>query len=168
MAWRGDYMVKKQIMQLVFQLLNFFPNLDTFMTRTSRQCRRYFSPLIDRRAEARDAFQPPWTGELMLIHPPIEQIPRAIVIAKRDGVIALFILPDWVLTKYQQMFPIIIAALNLGLVTQVLQEGKKMKQLQLKLPPGDLIAVLINTLEENQFTDTQLDNLNSTNNQMII
>ncbi|KAA6313899.1 MAG: hypothetical protein EZS28_055675 [Streblomastix strix] len=77
-------------------------------------------------------------------------------------------LPDWVLYKYQQMFSTIIAALNLVVVTQVLQQGKKMKQLQLKLPPGDLIAVLINTLEENQFTETQLDNLTSTNNQMII
>ncbi|KAA6372799.1 MAG: hypothetical protein EZS28_031676 [Streblomastix strix] len=168
MAWRRDYQVKKEIMQSIFQQLNFFPNLDAFATRTLRQCRRYFSPLKDGRAEARDAFQPPWTGELMLIHPPIEQIPRAIAKAKRDGVIALFILPDWVLTMYYQTFPTIIAALNLGLATHVLQEGKKMKQLQLKLPPGDLIAVLINTLEENQFTETQLDNQASTNNQLMI
>ncbi|KAA6391517.1 MAG: hypothetical protein EZS28_012961 [Streblomastix strix] len=148
MVQRGDYYVKWEIMQSVFQQLNFFPNLDAFATRTSRQCRRYFSPLKDRRAEARDAFQPPWTGELMLIHPPIEQIQRAIAKAKRDGVIALFIRLNRVLTKYQQMFPIIIAALNLGLTIQVLQEGKKMKQLKPKLPPRDLIAALINSLEE--------------------
>ncbi|KAA6368021.1 MAG: hypothetical protein EZS28_036452, partial [Streblomastix strix] len=157
MAWRGDYMVKKEIMQQVFQQLNFFPNLDIFATRTSKQCRRYFSPLEDRRAEERDAFQPPWTGESVLIHPPIEQIPRAIAKAKRDGVVALFILPDWALTKYYQMFPTILTALNFGLASQVLHEGKKMNRLQLKLPPGDLLAVLINTLEENQFTENQLD-----------
>ncbi|KAA6394316.1 MAG: hypothetical protein EZS28_010152 [Streblomastix strix] len=91
----------------------------------------------------------------MLVYPPIEQLPRAITKVKRDRVIALFILPDWVLTMYYQTFPTIIAALNLKLATHVLQEGKKMKQLQLKLPPGDLIAELINTLEENQFTMIQ-------------
>ncbi|KAA6386608.1 MAG: hypothetical protein EZS28_017864 [Streblomastix strix] len=95
-------------------------------------------------------------------------IPRAIAKPKRDGVVALFILPDWALTKYYQMFPTILAALNLGPASQVLHEGKKMNRLQLKLPPGDLLAVLINTLEENQFTENQNDRLVSMNNQSTI
>ncbi|KAA6363185.1 MAG: hypothetical protein EZS28_041287, partial [Streblomastix strix] len=90
---------------------------NSFATRTTKQCPRYFSPLEDRRAEARDAFSVPWTGEAMLIHPPVEQILRAINKAKRDGVIALVILPDWTLKKYIQNFPTIIAALNLGLTS---------------------------------------------------
>ncbi|KAA6364336.1 MAG: hypothetical protein EZS28_040137, partial [Streblomastix strix] len=40
LAWRGDYMIKPEILQQTMEQLQFFPQLDTFATRTMRQCNR--------------------------------------------------------------------------------------------------------------------------------
>ncbi|KAA6388509.1 MAG: hypothetical protein EZS28_015960 [Streblomastix strix] len=89
----------------------------------------------------------------MLIHTLVEQILRAISKFKRELVIALVILPDQTLKKYIQNFATITAPLNLVLTTETLEDGMKMKDLKLRFLPGQLIAIMINTLEANRYAE---------------
>ncbi|KAA6372188.1 MAG: hypothetical protein EZS28_032285, partial [Streblomastix strix] len=94
LAWRGDYMIKPEILQQTMEQLQFFPQLDTFATRTMRQCNRYCSIQNYRRAEGkRGAFSINWTNEDLLLHPPIELIPRVLKKMKLEPSMALFLLP---------------------------------------------------------------------------
>ncbi|KAA6336558.1 MAG: hypothetical protein EZS28_052867 [Streblomastix strix] len=51
LAWRCDYMIKPEILQQTIEYLQFFPQLDSFATRTMRQYMRFYSIQKDRRAE---------------------------------------------------------------------------------------------------------------------
>jgi hypothetical protein len=65
--------------------------------------------LKDRNAEGkRGAFSINWTNEALLLHPPIELIPRVLKKMKQEQSTALFLLPNWCLEKFKLMFPQII------------------------------------------------------------
>ncbi|KAA6320613.1 MAG: hypothetical protein EZS28_054662, partial [Streblomastix strix] len=38
LAWRGDYTIKQEVLQMVTHQLQFFPQIDIFATRTTKRC----------------------------------------------------------------------------------------------------------------------------------
>ncbi|KAA6356539.1 MAG: hypothetical protein EZS28_047933, partial [Streblomastix strix] len=152
----------QEVLQMVTHQLQFFPQIDIFATRTTKRCNRYCSLLKDRGAEGRrGAFSINWSNEALLLHPPIELIPRILKKMKLEPSTALFLLPDWCLMKFKLLFPRIIQILNLGPTETVLEKGKSLESHQLKLPPGDQLAVLTTSMQlENNYLETlppQLD-----------
>ncbi|KAA6369278.1 MAG: hypothetical protein EZS28_035196 [Streblomastix strix] len=95
--------------------LQFYPQLDAFATRITKQCKRYCSLLKDRKAEGnRSAFSIPWNNESLLLHPPIELIPRVLKKLKMEPATALFIQPKWSLDKFRALVSTIIYEIDLG------------------------------------------------------
>ncbi|KAA6316156.1 MAG: hypothetical protein EZS28_055302 [Streblomastix strix] len=163
LSWLGDYKIKVEFLLPALTAINFSPTLDTFVLRTMKHFRRYFSPQDDRRAVARDAFSIAWANEKLLLHPPICAIPKVIQKLKRDGATTALILPIWDLMKYKTMIPLILNQKTLGPSEIVLEEGKLVHRLMQKLPPGIMEIVLINTLKENSCTESSQHNLDLDN-----
>ncbi|KAA6386079.1 MAG: hypothetical protein EZS28_018390, partial [Streblomastix strix] len=126
---------------------------------------RYCSLLKDRKAERkRFAFSIPWNNESLLLHPPIELIPRVLKKLKMEPAAALFILPKWSLDKFRALVPTIIYEIDLGKAEMILEKGKSLDKLNLKLPPGNLSALLLTSIQlENSYIENwrnQLDLIN--------
>ncbi|KAA6355126.1 MAG: hypothetical protein EZS28_049347, partial [Streblomastix strix] len=62
--------------------------------------------------------------------------------------IALILMPQWCEEKYGALFPTVTNEMNLGPCDQVLEMGKSLKRLELKLPPGNLIAVQLTNMQQ--------------------
>ncbi|KAA6359981.1 MAG: hypothetical protein EZS28_044492 [Streblomastix strix] len=158
LMWRGDYMIKPEILQQTMEQLQFFHQLDTFATRAIRQCNRYCSIQKDRRAEGkRGAFNMNWTNEALLLHPPIELIPRVLQKMKLDLSVALFLLQSRCFEKYKQLLSPILQIINFGPTGLVLKKGNPWECHQLKLPPGDQLDELTTSIPLlNNYSETQL------------
>jgi hypothetical protein len=130
LAWRGDYRINPSVLILTMNTLNFFPEIDLFATRTNKQCQRYCSLLKDRHAIGKKgAFSINWSNQNLLIHPPIELIPRILKKMKMEPSTALFLMPEWCKDKYRALFPTVINEMNLGPCNLVLEMGKSMTRL---------------------------------------
>ncbi|KAA6353925.1 MAG: hypothetical protein EZS28_050548, partial [Streblomastix strix] len=117
--------------------------IDPFASRAMKRCERYCSPQQDRRAVRRNAMSFSWIGERPLIYCPIEMIPRVLNKINRDQIEALLILPQWCIYKFKQLLPQITFQIDLGHSQLVIEPGPMMKVLELKLPPGNIIALRV-------------------------
>ncbi|KAA6390179.1 MAG: hypothetical protein EZS28_014295 [Streblomastix strix] len=134
LAWRVDYRINPSVLILAMNTLNFFPEIDLFATRTNKRWQRYYSLLKDRLAIGKKgSFSINWSNQNLLIHPPIEQIPRILKKMKMEPSTALFLMPEWCKVKYRALFPTVINEINLGPCNLVLEMRKSMTRLQLKL-----------------------------------
>jgi hypothetical protein len=99
----------------------------------------------------RNSLTIPWTNEILLLHPPIDLIPKTISKLIRDKAIGILILPNWCTIKYRMMIPRIQDHLILGPAKQILAREKSMKEEE-KLPPGIIGLIVINTLKESEYS----------------
>ncbi|KAA6389423.1 MAG: hypothetical protein EZS28_015052 [Streblomastix strix] len=144
LAWRGDYKINPLILQEIMQRLQFYPQLDAFANRTTKQYKRYCSLLKDRKSEGkRGAFSIPWNNKSLLLHPPIEQIPKVLKKLKMEPAAALFILSKWSLDKFRTLVPMIIYEIDPVKAEMILEKGKSLDKLNLKLLLGNLSIPLL-------------------------
>ncbi|KAA6399381.1 MAG: hypothetical protein EZS28_005101 [Streblomastix strix] len=129
LAWRGDYMINPLILQEKMQILQFYPQLDAFSIRITKQ---FFKKL------------------------------------KMEPATALFILPKWSLDKFRTLVPTIISEIDLGKVEMILEKGKTLQELNLRLPQGNLSALLLTSIQlENSYIENWRNQLDLNNKQYI-
>jgi hypothetical protein len=74
---------------------------------------------------------------------------------KLEPSVALFLLPSWCFEKFRLLFPPILQIINMGPTELVLKMGKSLESHQLKLPPGDQLAVLTTSIPlVNNYSET--------------
>ncbi|KAA6356862.1 MAG: hypothetical protein EZS28_047611, partial [Streblomastix strix] len=76
LTWSRDYMLDPVTLQETLNTLKFLPTLDCFANRTNKQLKRYCSVSSDDNAIKVNAYTMNWGQEPVLIHPPINQIPK--------------------------------------------------------------------------------------------
>ncbi|KAA6392689.1 MAG: hypothetical protein EZS28_011784 [Streblomastix strix] len=169
LSWKKDFSINPQILIQVMNQLNFLPEIDLFAIRMNKLCQSYCSMQKDRHAvEKRGAFCINWSNKLLLVHPLNEIILRVLKKLKRESSIALMLMPQWCEEMYRALFPTVMKEINLGPCDQALGMGKSMKRLELKLPPGNLIAVQLIYMQQEsnciEICQKELDSVNKQSN----
>jgi hypothetical protein len=155
----GDYSLQQGVLRSLQRNLEVVVSCDLFANFRNKQAKRYVSlSLNDRGAMARDAFTISWKGlGLPLIHPPIPLIQRCVNKVKEEGVVAVMITPAWEGQWWSTALnSITIKSTILGESESVLEKGAQMVKHGDKLPPGKLIARLVNggmTSEKTSYTE---------------
>ncbi|KAA6386304.1 MAG: hypothetical protein EZS28_018170 [Streblomastix strix] len=141
MAHHRNYSISIPALNQAITFLQLVPTIDIFASRTMKRCEWYYSPQQDRRAVRRNATSHSRTGERPLIHCAIEMIPRILNKINRDQIKGLLILPQWCIYKFKQLIPQITSQIDLGHTQLVQDPGPRMKDLELKLPSGNITAL---------------------------
>jgi hypothetical protein len=145
----GDYSLREEVfkqglqrLQEILETKEELVNIDLFATQRNTKLPRYVSPTWDGKAVAFDAFSITWRNLRPFVHPPIDLIMRCLQRIEREEVEAVLVVPNW---PSQIWWPIVVqrakAIVVLGKGEEVLVTGKSMREMNTKLPPGELVMV---------------------------
>ncbi|KAA6393117.1 MAG: putative Polyprotein P3 [Streblomastix strix] len=147
----GDYQLKKDVLNEALQKLQVSPTLDAFATRRNSLFPRFLSPTDDNRAIGTNGLKFPWGQKIVYAHPPIAIIGRCLQKIQSEKTTVVLILPDWQQWWSSVVKEMEIKSIQLGQADQILKPGKSMKRNECKLPPGSLVAHLIQIGEEMKY-----------------
>jgi hypothetical protein len=149
----GDYSLRPGMLARAEEMLGEAAEVDLLARRQNAQKRRYCTlekripkaPAERERVLARNAMDIPWTDWTGLIHPPIPMITRVLLKIQKEQARALVILPHWqreirapLLRSMTVKGPVILG--NSG---EVLQMGPSMAAMNATLPPGNVMALIV-------------------------
>ena len=153
LARSGDYSLKPGVLAEAERQLGVKAEVDLFASSSNAQTARYCTTTVNRRALAIDGQQVrnaltihSWADlGVVLVHPPIRVIPRALAKIRHDRATAIFVAPAWpgaiwssTLRQMTVRGPVV-----LGECEAVLQMGRSMQQRDYALPPGTLVVYLL-------------------------
>jgi ribonuclease HI len=141
----GDYSLRQGVLQRALELLGAEIQIDWFACRRNRQHEQYCTLQNDRKAAGRDALQQDWSTKQGLMHPPIPLLTRCLEKVSREHASAVLVLPAWRGQLWTPMLQKLRVgpAVILGAAEKILQMGPKMLKKGAKLPPGKMMAVMI-------------------------
>ncbi|KAA6364063.1 MAG: putative Transposon Ty3-I Gag-Pol polyprotein, partial [Streblomastix strix] len=92
----GDFHLHPSYLDQIRMIWNIQPTLDLFASSTTKLLPRYVTANIrDQQAQQIDAFSNTWTNEILLVHPPIPILSRAISYLNNEATLAIVIAPWW-------------------------------------------------------------------------
>jgi hypothetical protein len=143
----GDYGISRLVLFGALAKLGLTITADLFASARNKHHRLYLSMQPDPRALAQDAFSVPWRDfALPLIHPPIPLIPRVLVRLQQERMRAVLLVPLW---EGQAWFALLrsmsTSVIDLGLAEQVLVRGVRMRRMQQRHYPGNVLLAIVDT-----------------------
>ena len=140
----GDYGLRPGVLASVLQRLETGIEVDWFANSSNKQHPLYCSLSKDRHALAQDALMQTWSSRRGLVHPPLPLLVRCLVKIKQERAAAVIIVPDWQGMLWSSTLQAMtVRSVTVGNAEDVLQMGPKMRRNGAKLPPGRLVAVLV-------------------------
>jgi ribonuclease HI len=145
----GDYSLRENILAHIEDSLDIHAEVDLFATKKNRQCVRYATVEEtgpdDTDVLARNAMLIPWTGWTALVHPPIPMLAQCLAKIRRNGTTAILIAPRWRGAPWMHALrPMLVTKpIVLGEAKDVLIAGPAMKAQNAALPPGLIMACLL-------------------------
>jgi ribonuclease HI len=140
----GDYSICPGVFENICEQLQITPDVDLFATSENTQLPKYFSPLLSDNTDVRDALSIPWDGMLPLVHPPIPLIGKCLRKILAENCTAVFVLPFWKGQSWNSLLGSMIKrTFVIGKSEEVLKAGKIMNAKGDKLPPGVMVAHLL-------------------------
>jgi hypothetical protein len=143
----GDYGIKRLALFETLAKLKLTITADLFASARNRHHQIYLYVVPDPCALAQDAFSVPWRDfALPLIHPPVPLIPRVLVRLQQEKMKAVLIVPLWEQHAWSAILrAMTVDAVDLGPADQVLVRGQRMRRSQLRLYPGNVKLVIVDT-----------------------
>ncbi|KAA6391837.1 MAG: hypothetical protein EZS28_012637 [Streblomastix strix] len=160
----GDYQLNDKAWQ--FPRLNFqrFLKVDTFSTIHNHRLPSYIVPTFNKNASGTDAFLQLWQNQSHLIRTPITMLLRFVYKIMMQMSSEMVIFPDQVRYPwYSDLERLLSKKIYLGLCTNNLKHGRRMKRQKTKHPPRNIVAWQIKTQMKKDTSsirtvqDTQLD-----------
>jgi hypothetical protein len=144
----GDYSLKQYFYLHGLRILKVIPKLDLFANGENMKYTRFCALLPSQKIGTEfmgNAMHLIWPdNKVLLIHPPIPLILKALRKFEREGKEAVLIVPGW---KGQIWTPLLkrlsVQKLVLGDAEVVLEKGPNMKKKELALPPGNIEMYLL-------------------------
>jgi hypothetical protein len=142
----GDYYLITEAVMKAERELGEEAEVDLFAMRKNRRKERYCTvDEKDGKAEAVNAmYMDTWAGFVGWLHPPIPMIAAALAKVSRDRATAILVGPSWIGQMWSSTLKeMTVRKVILGRSNEVLVAGAKMKKIGASLPPGMIVAYLI-------------------------
>ncbi|KAA6357873.1 MAG: hypothetical protein EZS28_046601, partial [Streblomastix strix] len=154
LATTGDYSLKEENLHEVHLTLTISPSIDMFPNRRNRKFRRFVSLSQDKWAVAQDCLSILWQLEVLYLLPSIllmQKTPNKLTEEKEQALTILLYQIS------QPLRPVLMKMASrliiLGDSVDVLVPGDKIKKQKKHLPPGRMMAVLLDATEEKNYSD---------------
>jgi hypothetical protein len=142
----GDYGLKVEYFRRGVEYLGVAPTLDVFGAKHNSKCARFLA-LPGKGAGgavALDALRYSWEGEVAYAFPPVQLIPRVIQKLFLERGEAVMVVPEWPSRPWWNLLlRFTIRLVRLGEAQEVLEAGPTMTSNRAKLPPGNMLMVLL-------------------------
>lgn len=143
----GDYQIKEEVLGEMLSHWGLKLTLDAFATLHNAQCGRWCGPGS---RLASDGLNVNWKGEVVLVHPPIPLILRALEKISKERPTAVVLLPAWKGQVWEEKLKAMASELVIiPSAERVLLEGPWMRAVGAKLPPGPYMVALVASSERN-------------------
>jgi hypothetical protein len=134
-----EYYVKREVFEEAAREMEFHPEEDAFASTPYLRS----SIAVE---HPRDALRISWKGRRLLLHPPPHLLARTIAKALKEETRAILIAPKWGAQPWTPMLArAAVKEKNLGPFEDVMEKTPRFITEGWRLPPGDAVAVLLDT-----------------------